>query len=223
MEFRRARRRHPGIESAIAALQSGNGQARCRDRSFGGYCRYVGLGVLGRNLHVLGKSLIARADPKCEAGRSRRRARLPETRSGSQAGWNHALIVVVRLGCAAGIGRFGRLASGTGHRSAKMWLEHIRDRPGRRFSAACPEELGTFPTATSSVPVSSAFPPPSSVPGPPAPRPIQVFYRTEQPPDLFTTETTPIGEGTAQPTVRDWGPSGREPCRRRPVREPPAH
>jgi len=72
VEFRRARRRHPGIESAIAALQSGNGQARCRDRTFGGYCRYVGLGVLGRNLHVLGKLLIARQDPKCVAGQSRR-------------------------------------------------------------------------------------------------------------------------------------------------------
>jgi hypothetical protein len=73
VEFRRARRRHPGIESAIGALQSGNGQARCRDRTFGGYCRYVGLGVLGRNLHVLGKLLIARADPKCVAGQSRRK------------------------------------------------------------------------------------------------------------------------------------------------------
>jgi transposase, IS5 family len=72
VEFRRARRRHPGIESAIGALQSGNGLARCRDRAFGGYCRYVGLGVLGRNLHVLGKLLIAREDPKCVAGRSRR-------------------------------------------------------------------------------------------------------------------------------------------------------
>jgi transposase, IS5 family len=72
VEFRRARRRHPGIESAIGALQSGNGLARCRDRTFGGYCRYVGLGVLGRNLHVLGKLLIAREDPKCVAGQSRR-------------------------------------------------------------------------------------------------------------------------------------------------------
>jgi hypothetical protein len=70
--FRRARRRHPGIESAIGALQSGNGLDRCRDRWFGGYCRYVGLGVLGRNLHVLGKLLIAREDPKCVAGQSRR-------------------------------------------------------------------------------------------------------------------------------------------------------
>lgn len=72
VEFREARRRHPGVESAIGALQSGNGQDRCRDHSFGGYCRYVGLGVLGRNLHVLGKVLISREDPKCVAGQSRR-------------------------------------------------------------------------------------------------------------------------------------------------------
>ena len=61
VEFREARRRHAGVESAIGALQSGNGQDRCRDHTFGGYCRYVGLGVLGRNLHVLGKVLISRA------------------------------------------------------------------------------------------------------------------------------------------------------------------
>ena len=72
VEFRQARRRHPGIESAIGALQSGNGLDRCRDKTFGGYCRYVGLGILGRNLQVLGKLLIAREDPKCEAGQSRR-------------------------------------------------------------------------------------------------------------------------------------------------------
>jgi hypothetical protein len=72
VEFRRARRRHAGVESAIGALQSGNGLDRCRDHTFGGYCRYVGLGILGRNLHVLGKLLIAREDPKCVAGQSRR-------------------------------------------------------------------------------------------------------------------------------------------------------
>ena len=47
-------RHHPGVESAIGALQSGNGQERCRDKSKRGYERYVGLGILGRNLHVLG-------------------------------------------------------------------------------------------------------------------------------------------------------------------------
>jgi hypothetical protein len=72
VEFRRARRRHAGIESAVGALQAANGLGRCRDRTFGGYCRYVGLGILGRNLQVLGKLLIAREDGSCVAGQSRR-------------------------------------------------------------------------------------------------------------------------------------------------------
>jgi IS5 family transposase len=72
VEFRAARQRHPGIESAIGALQSGNGLDRCRDHSFGNYCRYVGLGILGRNLHVLGKLLLAREDKTCLAGQSQR-------------------------------------------------------------------------------------------------------------------------------------------------------
>lgn len=72
VEFRRARRRHAGVESAVGALQAGNGLERCRDRTFGGYCRYVGLGILGRNLQVLGKLLIAREDQLCVAGQSRR-------------------------------------------------------------------------------------------------------------------------------------------------------
>jgi IS5 family transposase len=73
VEFRAARQSHPGIESAIGALQSGNGLERCRDRTERGFARYIGLGVLGRNLHVLGKLLIARESPHCEAASSRRR------------------------------------------------------------------------------------------------------------------------------------------------------
>ena len=60
VEFREARKRHSGIESAIGALQSGNGLKRCRDRSEMGFERYLGLGILGRNIHVLGKLVIAR-------------------------------------------------------------------------------------------------------------------------------------------------------------------
>ena len=71
--FHQARRRHAGVESAIGALQSGNGLERCRDRSELGLERYVALGVLGRNLHTLGKLLIARQDACCEAARSRRK------------------------------------------------------------------------------------------------------------------------------------------------------
>jgi transposase, IS5 family len=73
VEFRQARQRHPGVESAIGALQAGNGMERCRDRYERGYARYVGLGVLGRNLHVLGKLLIAREDARCQAGKSKRK------------------------------------------------------------------------------------------------------------------------------------------------------
>jgi hypothetical protein len=72
-EFRESRRRHPGVESAIGALQSGNGQERCRDRSKVGYERYVGLGILGRNLHVLGKLLIAREAAASQAAKSKRK------------------------------------------------------------------------------------------------------------------------------------------------------
>lgn len=74
LEFRRSRQRHPGIESAIGALQSGNGLARCRDHSSVGYDRYVGLGFLGRNLSVLGKRLLQREAPDSEAAASKRKA-----------------------------------------------------------------------------------------------------------------------------------------------------
>ena len=73
IEFRQARQHHSGVESAIGALQSGNGQVRCRDRTEGGFERYIQLGVLGRNLHVLGKIVIAREDADCLAAQSRRR------------------------------------------------------------------------------------------------------------------------------------------------------
>jgi hypothetical protein len=63
VEFREARQRHPGVESAIGALQRGNDLERCRDRSEVGFHRYVALGILGRNLHALGKLLIAQAAP----------------------------------------------------------------------------------------------------------------------------------------------------------------
>jgi len=72
VEFRQARQSHSGVESAIGAIQSGNGLERCRDRTERGFARYIGLGVLGRNLHVLGKLLIAREAPDCQAAHSRR-------------------------------------------------------------------------------------------------------------------------------------------------------
>lgn len=72
-EFRRARQNHPGVESAVNALQAGNGLKCCRDRSETGFERYLQLGTLGRNLHVLGKILLARKDADCKAAESRRK------------------------------------------------------------------------------------------------------------------------------------------------------
>ena len=74
VEFHRLRQRHPGIESAIGALQSGNGLKRCRDHSEIGFERYFGLSILGRNIHVLGKLLIARRQAQSAAAYSKRKA-----------------------------------------------------------------------------------------------------------------------------------------------------
>ena len=73
-EFLAAQQNHPGVESAIGALQSGNGLKRCRDQTEPGYERYLSLSILGRNLHTLGRLLIARASPQCEAAQTRRAA-----------------------------------------------------------------------------------------------------------------------------------------------------
>jgi hypothetical protein len=73
VEFRQARQHHPGVESAINALQAGNGLERCRDRTERGFSRYIQLGVLGRNLQVLGKILLARQSTRCKAAESRRK------------------------------------------------------------------------------------------------------------------------------------------------------
>jgi len=70
--FRKARRRHSGIESAIGALQAGNGLKRCRDRGQRGHERYVALGILGRNLQTLGKLLLARDEADCQAAKTKR-------------------------------------------------------------------------------------------------------------------------------------------------------
>lgn len=72
VEFHKSQRQHSGIESAIGALQSGNGLARCRDHSQAGYARYIGLGVLGRNVLLLGKLLLAAEHPQCAAAISLR-------------------------------------------------------------------------------------------------------------------------------------------------------
>ena len=46
---------------------------RCRDRTELGLKRYLGLAVLGRNIHVLGKLVIKQANEKSEAARTKRK------------------------------------------------------------------------------------------------------------------------------------------------------
>lgn len=74
INFHKTRLHHSGVESAIGALQRGNGLERCRDRSEIGFERYFGLGVLGRNIHTLGKLLLARNHANSLAATSSRKA-----------------------------------------------------------------------------------------------------------------------------------------------------
>lgn len=74
INFHKTRLHHSGVESAIGAMQRGNGLKRCRDKSEIGFERYFGLGVLGRNIHTLGKLLLARNHANSLAATSSRRA-----------------------------------------------------------------------------------------------------------------------------------------------------
>ena len=73
-DFLAAKQNHSGIESAIGALQSGNGLKRCRDCSEVGFERYLSLAILGHNLHTLGRLLIAQEAPTGEAALTCRKA-----------------------------------------------------------------------------------------------------------------------------------------------------
>ena len=68
-----SRKHHSGIESTIGSFQRGNGMKRCRDRTESGLERYLGLAVLGRNIHVLGKLLVTVNNAKSEAARTKRK------------------------------------------------------------------------------------------------------------------------------------------------------
>ena len=74
IQFHKARQRHSGVESGIGALQRGNGLKRSRDRTELGFERYVALAILGRNLHTLGKVVIARQNADCQAAKTKRKA-----------------------------------------------------------------------------------------------------------------------------------------------------
>lgn len=58
-QFVALRRAHSAVESEINSLEH-HGLNRCLDVGLDGYRRYVGLGVLSYNLHVIGRELLAR-------------------------------------------------------------------------------------------------------------------------------------------------------------------
>jgi len=66
-EFIRLRKHHPSVESAINGLNHSS-LDRCPDSGIHGFKRYVGLGVLARNLQTLGNMILEK-----EAKRKRRK------------------------------------------------------------------------------------------------------------------------------------------------------
>ena len=55
-EFLKAKRKHSAVESAIGALQN-HGLDICPDKGFDGFLRYVAIGMLARNIQILGHIL----------------------------------------------------------------------------------------------------------------------------------------------------------------------
>ena len=64
-QFVALRRQHSAVESEINSLEH-HGLNRCLDVGLGGYLRYVGLGVMSYNLHVIGRALLARQQARAE-------------------------------------------------------------------------------------------------------------------------------------------------------------
>ncbi len=52
-EFVQGRCKHPGVESAINALEN-HGLDRCLDRGIDGFDRYISIAVVARNMQQLG-------------------------------------------------------------------------------------------------------------------------------------------------------------------------
>lgn len=73
-EFVKMRLWHAGIESGIHALMATSGLDRCPDKGSEGYKRYVALGVLGKNLRVLGSILLKRDRKRLRKLKKRKKA-----------------------------------------------------------------------------------------------------------------------------------------------------
>jgi hypothetical protein len=67
-QFVALRKRHSAVESEINSLEH-HGLNRCLDVGLEGYLRYVGLGVLSYNLHVIGRELLTRERERAQTVR----------------------------------------------------------------------------------------------------------------------------------------------------------
>lgn len=70
-EFKEARRKHSSVESSISALEN-HGLDRCRDHGLHGFKRYVGLGILARNMQLIGHVLQQKELKKEQKKRAKR-------------------------------------------------------------------------------------------------------------------------------------------------------
>jgi IS5 family transposase len=78
-EFIELRRKHPAVESGIAALEN-HGPDRCPDHGIDGFKRYTALAVLARNLQILGH-IIQQKELKREKRRKKYRRTWVENRA----------------------------------------------------------------------------------------------------------------------------------------------
>lgn len=78
-EFLKAKRKHSAVESAIGALQN-HGLDICPDKGLKGFLRYVAIGMLARNIQILGHFLQQK-----EKKRQQRIAKYRKTRQRNQA------------------------------------------------------------------------------------------------------------------------------------------
>lgn len=74
-EFKRARRKHSAVESSISALEN-HGLDRCPDHGIDGFKRYVALGVLARNLQIIGHAIQQKQLKRQQRFRKRQNAKM---------------------------------------------------------------------------------------------------------------------------------------------------
>ncbi len=74
-DFKEARRKHSAVEAAISCLES-HGLDRCPDHGLHGFKRYVALGILARNIHLIGHLIQQKELKKIQRRRKRERLNL---------------------------------------------------------------------------------------------------------------------------------------------------